>query len=74
MTSNWANNQNNGNTGFNILGWTTTSLPNITGSAGNVGVSNGFGLWANGSTSPPTSASLTGSGSGYKSAIWSTMT
>ena len=74
MTSNWANNQNSGNTNFNILGWTSTSLPNISGSGGNVGVSNGFALWANGSTSPSTSASFNNSGSGVKSAIWSTFT
>jgi hypothetical protein len=74
LTSNWANNQNSGSTNFQVLGWTGTGIPNITGSGGNVGVSNGFAMWVNGSTSPATSVSFSGSGSGNKTAVWSTLT
>jgi len=73
MVSNWANNQNT-STPYNILAWSSDTLPNISGSAGNVGVSNGFALWINGTTSPATSPNLSNSGTGAKAAIWSTFT
>ena len=73
MTSNWADNQST-STPYNILAWSSTSLPCIVGSAGNVAVANGFQGWINGTTSPATTLSLTGGGSSARSAIWGTFT
>ena len=73
LTSNWADNQNT-STPFNILAWSTDSLPNITGSGGNVAVANGFQMWVNGSTTPATTGSITPSGGSARSAVWSTFT
>ena len=73
VTSNYANNQQT-STPYNILAWPSTALPNISGSGGNVGVGNGFQLSVNGLTAPAASVSIQPSGSGTRSAIWSTFT
>jgi hypothetical protein len=73
MVSNWANDQQT-NTPYNILAWSSGSLPCIVGSGGSVAVANGFQGWINGTTSPATTLSLSGGGSSARSAVWSTFT
>ena len=70
MVSSWSNDQQS-STSYNILAWSTSNLPNIAGSQGNVGVSSGFQAWVNGTTDPSATLSLNSAGGQTMPAVWS---